>query len=148
MINSFDINNRVTSLSCYPKELANCPPIVYLCIVLWEPRERWQIAPTRPETNARQVWKGWAHTCYDYTLLAEGFAVFVLFSFLWKGWRLHNYRCCCLKLRMFSKPLKGHTSSTQEPSSPLYFSKQLRETHLSSMRFTPSIMRGRGTASR
>lgn len=97
---------------CYPKEPANCPPMVYLCIVLWEPRERWEISPTSPETNARQALER-VNTCMLWLHLVSRRALLSLFCFLflWKGWRLHNYRCCCLKLRMFSKPPKGHASS-------------------------------------
>lgn len=69
------------------------------------------------------------------------------FLFLWKEWRLHNYRCCCLNLRMFSKPWRGHTSSSPWAilvGLSFQLSKQFIKTHQRAPGFTWTGGRGRG----
>lgn len=83
MTNSFDINSRVTSLSYYPKDTANCPPIVYLCIVLGAQRDGRYKARNNCQTG---FWR--LYTSDDYTLLVQRLCFLCFVFFLMEGMTL------------------------------------------------------------
>lgn len=84
MINSFNINSRVTSLSCYTKSLLIALQLFTFVLFYEYPEKDGRYSPTvQKQMNARQVW-GRLYTCYDYTLLVEGLC-FLCFVFFFYG---------------------------------------------------------------